>query len=293
MHDDEGRSRGAYMSSLVRFLGVIIVCFFSAVSFAQTYPYRLQASFNLPNIDTLNAPTTNLITFSLEWRETGKEITGRYQDNFISVPIPVLGALGPSGRTFTIVYPNGSQGIKTIEIFTSANASEGRPAALSITSKAEIGAVIGVMNVLGSMSSSVNDKFCSLGFGVLTGYCGTYSGNTQEASDSANLCQLNVMKNLSLQVHPSTEVSIIVNDVPMSLGSLPLSPMTTRIQMNARNCGAHVNTNFNPAHCQTMSLQGEFFAVGDARNFSGAYTIRDETTGESCTYGMAVDARNP
>ena len=272
---------------------VFFTLIFSLNCFSQTYPNRLQGTFNLPNIDTLNAQYPSPISFTLEWSETGKEMNGRYQDNFLSGSTPVLGVNGPAGRMFTVVFPQAVQGIKSLEINTSENATSGRPVAINVTSKNEAGGAIAVMNILGTMSSSVTDSTCSLGFGVLAGYCGHYSGLTQETSDSANLCQLAQMKGLVLEVLPSTEVSVIANDVPTSVGSLPLSPLSNRVQLNSRNCGAMLNTGFDPTHCLAFSLQGEFFPVGNTRTFTGSYSVRDETSGETCTYFLNVEAKMP
>lgn len=275
---------------------VLFLLSFSSLSFAAGY--RMTGNF------TLFANTFSPLRseFTLTWTENNNSIEGRFSDNVLAANAGVTGTILAGTRNFQIVLPTPKtpNGVKSLVIETSdvqgmapnvrtviiSKDLRGRPLESTV-----IFAGINLDNAVGARTPSVEN--CSVGFGALTGFCGLYSGNTVEAEDFSNICQLNGTR---LELATNGELSIYFNyngslqGIPRhSFGSLLGGATGQNINTTIRHCGDLGATNMNSVGCQTLRLVGGFQDFGSTRNFSGTYDIRDEVTGNRCSYSFNLN----
>ena len=274
----------------MRFL--LIILLFISKSYAQTYPYGWQGVFELSNTDTLNPILPWRVSFNIDWNETNGTIRGTYRDS-ISGPVPLTGAVTASGRIFYVNFPQVFQGIKSLEMSSSETGGPNGQVPVSVTVRDGNGTQIAVRNILATMTSAATSGYCSMGFGSLAGYCGRYTGTSQETSDMSNICALNTSTKMVVEMLPSTEVAIYTNGVRQPLGTLVNSPLSSHLKQIGRVCSQPPGTQFNASHCLTLSLEGDFQTQADQRAFIGTYSIRDDISGEICSYSLNLDTLSP
>lgn len=267
------------MSFLLRFL-LILTYFLTFSLLAQESPNTIRGSFTIPN-ETLTPTNVN---FTINWNEIGGTIQGQYDDNFFARTNNLSGELSADGRRFDIVFDQAEQDIKSLSIFTPITSLNQNQIPVTVTLKDNLGNVITSENIVSTLTTSdvAQPSPCSVGFGVLTNYCGIYSGFINETKDEANRC--NILGNTKMEL--TTNGNIILNPFH-SLGSLPLSPMSPDINIIRRNCGVLAGTTFLTNNCQRQNLKGSFIDNNGIRSFVGSYRIIDETNGESCTYSFS------
>lgn len=280
-------------------MSVFGLFFFSLAALAQnSTQFSLQGTYSVSSQSLSPTP----INFSISWNETGNKIEGTYSDNYFSQSSPVTGSTETFGRTFNIVFPTPTQGIRSILMTTAQTGIINTTIPLTIQTRNPAGVPVDNSSVNVSMTSqpyspaASSTNACVLGFGTLTGYCGLYAGTISENHDPANRCNLLGPGSTRLELAIDTRLALFFNyqtttsGVPVHrLGAIPPSPLNNNLNVSARNCGTLAQTNFSSANCQTMILTGAFLDLGGTRNFTGTYTITDETNKETCTYSMNLN----
>ncbi|MES2528870.1 MAG: hypothetical protein V4598_17420 [Bdellovibrionota bacterium] len=273
-------------------LTLFLLCF-PALSFASGY--RMTGNFTL--FGNTFSPLQS--TYTLTWTEENNAIQGKFSDNVLAPNAGVTGTVAGGKRNFQIVLPTPEDrhGVKSLVLETtdaqgmSANVTtvviskdmSGRPLESTVSFSG-----ITPDNSVGAQVPSVEN--CSTGFGALTGFCGLYSGNTVEAEDSGNLCQLSGTR---LELARNGDLNLFFNyngslqGIPRhSFGSMLGIPTGQNINSTIRHCGPLAGTNMNTVGCQLLHFVGSFQDFGGNRNFSGTYDIRDEVTGNRCSFSF-------
>jgi hypothetical protein len=278
---------------------LLFLLIYSSFSFAQGY--RMTGNFTL--FGTTATPIRS--TYTIRWNERDNFIEGRYSDNVLAATAGVTGTVSGGKRTFQVVFPTPDprHGVKSLTIETTdlrgmtANASttvipkdlNGAPIESTITY-----ASIAPDNMASLQAQEpVQSSNCSMGFGALTGYCGLYSGNVSEIRDTGNLCQLSRTR---LELATNGDLDFYFNyqgslrEIPRhDFGSLLGGQLSQNINTTVRHCGDLPGTNMNTIGCQTLHLVGSFQDFGNLKNFSGTYDIRDEVTGNTCSFSMNLN----
>lgn len=266
---------------------------FSSFSFAQGY--RMTGNFTL--FGNTFAPLR--ATYTLMWTEDETFIEGRYSDDVLGANIGVTGSIINGKRTFQIVFPTPDprRGVKSLAMETTATPGMHPTAQVSVLAKSLNGVPLQSAIVFSNITPDVNAiaeaqeaTDCAVGFGALTGFCGLYAGNISEGGDTGNLCQLLGPR---LELATNGELSLYFNyngtlrGIPRhEFGSLLGMPLSQNINTTIRHCGPLPGTNMNSVGCQTLKLVGSFQDFGTVSNFTGTYDIRDEVTGNTCSYSM-------
>lgn len=272
---------------------ILLLLSFSSLTFASGY--RMTGNFTL--FGNTSAPLRS--TYTLTWTEINNSIQGRYSDNVLAPNAGVTGTIANGKRNFQIVLPTPDtrHGVKSLVIETSDVQGMAPNITTVVISKDLNGSPIESSVVFSSLSqdNSVGAQGpsvenCSTGFGALTGFCGLYSGNTNEAEDTGNTCQLSGTR---LELARNGDLNLFFNytgtlqGIPRhSFGSLLGVPTGQNINSTIRHCGALGATTMNSIGCQILHLVGSFQDFGGTRNFSGTYDIRDEVTGNTCSYSF-------
>lgn len=286
------------MSISIRLLTLTILFLSSMLVQAQTpnYQYQLDGSFaiTLPNL------ASRSVRFTMLWNEKNSVVNGVYQDDLFSTGSPVTGIAGMQGRVFNIRLPRIIQGIVNISITTNLSNLTGgnlplmvfmRDQALNTITQATTSSIVTIRADYVPPTESA----CDVGFGVLSGACGLYSGRLNEVTDSANVCSLpDYGFRLELSADATTNLYFYYSDiVPRTpvhkLGAFPTAPVTSNVNVTTRHCGMLVGTSFSEGTCQVMSLTGNYTDVGAGKNFQGRYQITEESSGANCVYDITVD----
>lgn len=266
---------------------------FSFNSFAQMY--RMTGNFTLFG----NSFSPLRSTYTLTWRENGSNIEGKYSDNVLAANAGITGVKLNGKRTFQVVLPTPDtrHGVKSLTIETTDFEGLNANVTTTILSKDINGNPIestvtfaGITPEYGGAIQAQEASRCSTGFGMLTGFCGLYSGNTDEQSDVANVCQLTGTR---LELAVNGDLSLYFNyngnlrGIPRhNFGSLLGTPMSQNINTTVRHCGPLPGTNLNSISCKVLRFVGSFQDFGSLKNFTGTYDIRDEVTGNTCSYSL-------
>ena len=266
---------------------------FSFNSFAQMY--RMTGDFALFG----NTSSPIRATYTLTWRENGASLEGRYSDNVFAANAGVTGVMVNGKRTFQVVLPtpDARHGVKSLTFETTDFQGMDANVSTTIVSKDINGAPIQSTVTFAGIIPDNTGTFqaqeasnCSVGFGMLTGFCGLYGGNMSEESDASNVCQLTGTR---LELAINGDLSLYFNykgslrNIPRhTFGSLLGTPMGQNINTTVRHCGELPGTNMNSIGCKVLRFVGSFQDFGSIKNFSGTYDIRDEVTGNTCSYGM-------
>jgi hypothetical protein len=252
---------------------------------AQDYRYTLTGNFAL----TQEVGTTP-IAFTIQWNETNGAITGAYSDNFFPGKSAVTGSNSSSGRVFNIAIQTESMGNKNLTISTPTAAPITGSVTLTLVArneKAEVITNIETSGVLASKEPAGGElgNSCTLGFGVLTGFCGEYVGQITKLSDSFNNCSLIEGQASRLILADTTDISMnFGGNQKHGLGQLPNAPLYLNIAQVSHNCGPLPGTDFIETSCQTMTLSGNFNDFTGTKTFTGTYVILEDQTKETCTY---------
>ncbi len=241
-------------------------------------------------------------TYTIMWNETNNFIEGRYSDNVLAATAGVTGTVLNGKRTFQVVFPTPDtrHGVKSLTIIAPDLKGMTANATTTVISKDLNGASIESTNTFAGISpdtvasmqaqDALQSSHCTTGFGALMGYCGLYAGNISEVQDIGNICQLSSTR---LELATNGDLGFFFNyngtlrGIPRhEFGSLLGTPMGQNINATVRHCGALPGTNMNTVGCQTLRLVGSFQDFGTNKNFSGTYDIRDEVTGNTCSYSM-------
>lgn len=268
---------------------------FSVNSFAQMY--RMSGDFTL--FGNTSAPIRS--TYTLTWSENGPSLEGFYTDNVLAANATMTGTMASGKRTFEVVLPTPDprHGVKSLSIETTDFQGMNANVSATIISKDVNGASMESTNVFAGITPDapgsappMGASNCALGFGMLTGFCGLYSGNMNEESDFADACQLSGTR---LELATSGELSLyfglegeLKNTPRHTFGSVLGSSLSLNINKTVRHCGPLPATNLNSVGCKVLRFVGSFQDFGSLKNFSGTYDIRDEVTGTTCAYSLSV-----
>ena len=283
------------MVFLLRFF-IVMSLLTSIQVVAQTFQYQVEGSFT--SGDDLPDTEPVIVTYTLKWNETPTDIQGIYLDNYYSNigPKAVTGTIDSLGRNFNIILPEVVNDVKSITMKLSQLGAQSGSIPMHIETFNNINVRLVSVNTFAFISQlttpPVTDTSCTVGFGVLTGLCGSYAGRFNELTDSQNRCDLLSGGEPRLVLGADTNFTLYLNyagimeGLPFhSLGTFITSPQSARITTERENCGALPGTRFDPANCQTLSLEALFFE-GPSVNVSGTYVIKDQVTDESCSYSF-------
>ncbi len=287
-------SREAENAPMKAFLLFLLI--FSSHSFAQNF--RMTGEFTLFG-NTMNPLRPN---FTLAWNENGPMIEGRYSDNVLAANAAVTGNVINGKRTFSIVFPSpNDRGVKSLLIETSDVRGISPSVPTSIVSRNLNGIPLESTQTFASLNEDTTNSgmqaqestHCSTGFGALTGFCGLYAGNVAEAMDTGNNCNLIGSGGTRLELATNGELTLYfeyrgtLRVIPRhNFGSLLGTLMSQNLNTTVRHCGSLPDTTMNSVGCQTLHLVGSFQEFGGIKNFTGTYDIRDEVTGNRCSYSL-------
>ena len=285
------------MSLVVRFFVFWMLVFGSA--FAQDYSNTLEGTYPVASQSFI--PLT--VNFTLQWNETGNRIDGVYTDNYFATSAPVTGTTTAAGRAFSVVFAAPAQGVKAIKLGTNQVGIYNGNVTTSVTTLNAAGVPVDIANITSNMNSRVLNptlsgvQDCVVGFGVLSGFCGQYSGTITEVQDPQNRCHLTGQGPTKLEMGFDSQIKLFSNVVDNNLkgmpsqpiGKLPPSPLSGNVNLRNRICGPVANTNFPNRGCQILNLTGAFQDIGDTLNFTGTYTITDDYSRYSCRYEMNIN----
>lgn len=279
--------------------------FFSFLAYPQEFQYKIEGSFQTRAVSNLGQPLT--VTYSITWNETTSEIQGLYNDNYFSLSSPrfISGEISSEGRNFKLIFPTPTQNIKQLSLTTSQNQPVTGTIPLTITTKNEIGgivdkiqsiAILTVLPVSLESGGPNNDQDCIVGFGSLTGLCGLYGGTFHEISDARNRCDFLGGNNPRLELSSDTIFRLILNYSPgipdpliHNIGAFLPSPTSNTISVTGKTCGPLPRTSFESGTCKTMNLSGIFSRLGNSVQFTGTYSISDDTNGDTCSYTLFLN----
>lgn len=272
---------------------VILFLFLALSAFAQEFQHRLEGSF------TSNA---TIVNYTINWNETSTTLQGLYQDNlFAKGPTTLTGTVGTTGRTFSVILPTETLGVRQIVIQSPTVSTASGSIPLNITTRDNIGRVVEAPNTTAMMSTMQaatepgvgNDDSCVIGFGALTGFCGLYNGTMNEINDNRDRCNLLAMGNPRLELAADTVFRLYLNYNPSdpnqqlhNIGAFLPSPQSNTINVSSRNCSVMPGTTFVPNNCKTVNLNGIFFNQAGSITFNGTYSIADEVNADACSYTM-------
>lgn len=267
---------------------------------AQVQNYRMEGTF--PFTPPTQVGPTN-VNFNLIWSVRDGVIRGVYQDNYFSANTTVTGTSGMQGTAFLVNFPQTIQGVSGLSLNTNQANLTGGTTVVMVYARGPGGMSNNIANISASVytqEAQAQENNCDVGFGVLSGYCGLYSGTVTENSDSANHCNLTANPGFRMELATNAEVSLYLNyttsiiGLPVhTIGAFPSAPLTSTVDLTNRNCGPLPGTTFLPANCQAQTLSGTFSDVAGTKNFIGTYSIMDEITGDSCTYGLTLQRTTP
>lgn len=257
--------------------------------------YRMTGDFSFFTLTS--APIR--ANFTLIWNESDNYLEGRYSDNVLVGNAGATGTILNGKRTFSISLPTPDprHGVKTITIETSDVKGMSTNVNTTVTVKDLNGVPLQSSPIFAQIRPDSESAMqaqqytnCSAGFGLLTGFCGVYSGNFAEEQDLGNVCQLVGAK---LELADTGDLNFYFNysgtfsSIPKhSFGSILGGPLSRNINLSVRHCGHLPATTMNSAGCQDLHLVGAFQEFGLRRNFAGTYDIRDEVTGNTCRYSF-------
>lgn len=287
------------MGLLLRFLSLVTL-FFSLSVLAQPEPFEFELEGNYKVYEKTDPNNPILIIYTLKWNETSKDIQGQYRDNYYvnSEPATVTGEINQAGRHFNIILPVTTNGVKAISLKTSQVGATSGDVPIQISTRSDIGVELDDESTFAMMSTKTNgtplaDTNCSIGMGVLSGFCGLYRGKVTETADTNNRCNLTTFGEPVLQLGTDAELTIFLNylnttdNLPShDLGTFSSAPLTSRIATGKRHCGSLAGTNFDGDNCQTLELNANFFEQGIITTVTASYVITDEVTNESCSYSL-------
>lgn len=288
-----GPARGGNMS--------ILLLFFALFSFAQpvdkNFQYTMDGDFQatLPGF-----PVPQTVHFTLLWNETDSTISGQYRDNLFSTGTPVTGTSGTNGKVFNTSFPIATQKVVKLSITTVATKVDGGTIPLMVFMKDMVDMTVDQYTTSGAVTIRTDyvpeNQSCVTGFGEVRGYCGKYKGKLTEIMDSGNFCNLpdySFLMELSNEArvnlyfyYSDTTIGIPTH----ALGAFDAIPLGPSISMNERHCGSLTGTNFPTTDCQTLRLSGSFSKLNDKKKFNGTYSIQDDTTKDSCSYSLILEA---
>jgi hypothetical protein len=284
---------------------VILFLFMAFSVFAQSFQYRMEGSFQ--TIAGPGTPTTpSTVNYSVNWNETATTLQGLYKDNYFTQvgPSIVTGTVEPSERKMNVIFPEAMNRVKSILLTSIEKRNTDGSIPIKVETRDNLGTTIdnppinfALLTTIQEGISKINTEHCDVGFGVLTGYCGLYDGTINEISDSAaNRCHLLETGNPRLEIGEDAVIKLYLNYIPgtfsktfHTIGSLPLSPESNNININSHYCADLPGTTFPLGDCHALNLSGEFrLEGGQTPRFTGTYTIVDDVTGESCSYGLTL-----
>lgn len=255
---------------------------------AQDFQYQLEGSFKTSDEVTVN--------YDVSWNETLTAIQGIYRDNFYarSGPKIVTGDISPSNRTMNIILPEDVNGARSLTLVTTQTGNGSTSIPMSITVRDNAGGVISSPNGFALMTANNPRKAnqgneCDIGFGVLTGLCGIYSGNFGEILDNNSRCDLLIDGNPRLELAPDTTFRLLLANQPTQIiGSFLPSPTSNNINITSNICEPIPGTSFLPNNCKNINLNGTFFTGASTVSFTGTYTISDVINADSCSYRLSL-----
>ncbi len=278
-------------------LFALLVLLFSNAWAQEEYAFTLQGNFPVSSQSFI--PIN--VTYTISWNETGNRIDGIYTDDYFGTEVPVSGTTTSYGRSLEAVLPNPVQGVKTLNFIVTQVGQYNGQVNLTITLKNENGGPVNQVPDLAVMNSRIlastpDNESCSLGFGVLAGFCGQYAGTIKETSDANNRCNLLVPGVTKLVMNEDKTVRIYFNTQEGRLtgrpfhylGLLPLGLSDPNVVMTQEACSPLPNTQFTTRNCKVLNLTGAFQESGETPSFTGTYTITERQTGLRCIYNLSL-----
>jgi hypothetical protein len=289
--------KGDYMSAL-------LFLFLTLSAFAQEFQYRAEGSF-LTAAGPGSPGTPITINYTVSWNETSATLQGVYQDNYFSKTGPAIltGTVDTLGRSLKVIFTNPVNGVKSINFRTDQRANVTESIPMKIVTQDYVGNTIdNIPNTFAMMTAmqaqaaetNNNSNLCTIGFGMLTGFCGIYDGTFYEITDTRDRCNLLAVGNPRLELGTDTVFRLYLNYLPgirsqssHTIGAFTPSPQTTNINIASRYCDDLPGTTFGKEDCKTLNLAGDFqTGAGPNPSFSGTYSITDDTSGEACSYSF-------
>lgn len=278
-------------------LFALLVLLISSAWAQEDYAFTLEGDF--PVSSQSFVPIN--VTYTIRWDESGNRINGIYTDDYFGTEVPVTGTTTSYGRSFEAVLPNAVQGVKTLNFIVTQVGQYNGQVNLTITLKNVTGGPVNQTPDLAVMNSRIlasttDNESCSLGFGVLAGFCGQYAGTISEAVDGANKCNLIVPGVTKLVMNEDKTVRIYFNTEGNRLsgrpfhylGLLPLGLSDPNVEMTTQACSPLPNTSFTTDSCKELNLTGAFLDAGENPSFTGTYTITELQTGQRCSYNLKL-----
>ena len=283
---------------------VILFLFVSLEAFSQQFKFKFEGSFQTTATPSAINPT--MVNYSMNWNESGTEIQGIYQDNYFARNAPQLltGTISSSGKKFTIIFSESSNGVKQIYFTTPHPESLSGSISLTAFTMDQLGRTVDRWPGFALMTTRLSSDYggptndenaCTVGFGALTGFCGIYSGIFSEIIDPQNRCDLLTGNPPRLELSADTVFRIYINYVPgnpnpqlHNIGAFIPSPTSNTINVTRRDCGQLPGTSFSPGNCRTLNLSGLFFDQISEISFVGTYSITDDMNGEFCSYSLSL-----
>lgn len=276
-------------------LFALLVFLFSTAWAQEEYGFQLSGDF--PVTSQSFRPIN--VTYTIRWKETGNRINGIYTDDYFGSEIPVTGTTTSYGRSLEAVLPNPVQGVKTLNFIVTQVGQYNGQVNLTITLKNVTGGPVNQTPDLAVMNSRIlnsanDDDACTLGFGILAGFCGQYAGTITETSDGEEKCNLLVPgvtklvmnEDKTVRIYFNTEGSRLEGRPFHYLGLLPVAINSPNVVLSTQACAPLPNTEFTTKTCKALNLTGAFLDQDDTPSFTGTYTITNQQTGERCIYNL-------
>ncbi len=253
------------------------------------------------------------VTFSLRWVEKNGQVTGFYSDNRFTNRSLVTGQSTDNGRTFEILLPQASNGVKSFSILTSSGVAtqDEKEVSLQLVARDIGGTPLSIAKfdaqfseIIPAASAAVGKQAqearpCSEGFGEMAGYCGVYGGMLSEESDTGKVCDLLSSNTARLELDNEANV-IFHTETPSEknsqqdhlIGRIPSGTESRNVDLMSRHCRPLQGTNFPGDDCKRINLIGTFSSKNGSPHFTGTYVIIDEKNDRSCRYSMTMDRVN-
>jgi hypothetical protein len=277
------RTKGDYMTAILFLL-------LTVSAWAQDFQYQLEGSFT--------SPDEVIVNYNIHWNETSSEIQGIYRDNFYARegPQTVTGSVSSEGRRFRVIFPEEFNGVRSLTFVTPQVGDGNTNIAMTVTTRNAVEATVGTLNSFALMTprapgpaDNEDTNPCTVGFGVLTGYCGFYSGMVNEILDNNFRCDLLSGGEPRLELAADTYLRLHLRNRPAhNIGAFLPSPITTSVNVSSRQCSPIPGTSFTPNNCKTLNLTGYFFDQASNILFSGTYTITDDINADTCSYSLSL-----
>jgi hypothetical protein len=271
----------------------------SFVVVAENFQYELKGSFK-------RGEGEKPVNYTLRWTEESEKISGVYSDDHFTKRSEVRGVGDEVGRTFIVPFSQSKDGVSSLTILCSQvrKVDTATTVPISLVTRDEKGNPLISLKTSAYFATTSDRAFaqlqeenrCNDEFGVLAGFCGTYSGMLTEQRDRRNSCNLLMADSVRLEL--SNEGMLILRlgelkgtaESPIhTIGRIPFNPQKNSIDVMNRVCVPLYGINMSGGSCKILHLRGDFSRAKDNLHFSGTYQISEEGANNVCLYGLSMD----